>query len=102
MVDVQAGGGGDRGDPVDTLTGEDDIEGRFTGEEDAESNALNPLGLSFRELRQLQEKFHDEIGQPIKLDEGQFVDALSFNRNCMSEAQYDDWHGELRTLFKKI
>eukprot|EP00746_Dinoflagellata_sp_MGD_P124376 gnl/MRDRNA2_/MRDRNA2_58967_c0_seq1.p1 gnl/MRDRNA2_/MRDRNA2_58967_c0~~gnl/MRDRNA2_/MRDRNA2_58967_c0_seq1.p1 ORF type:complete len:1155 (-),score=226.27 gnl/MRDRNA2_/MRDRNA2_58967_c0_seq1:93-3557(-) len=99
MVDA----GGDPGG--DALKDHEDLDERFEREGD-ESNATNPLDLTFKKLRQLQDKFHtvDANGnkQPINLSIDQFVDALSFNRSRGGDAHQEDWQEELRTLFKKI
>ena len=75
---------------------------------DGEENAvvaINPMGLPLKELRRLKDQFQDEEGQPVKLDEQKFVDALLSRLTSSAGTSQDErrrWDSELRTLFKKI
>eukprot|EP00931_Biecheleriopsis_adriatica_P049577 TRINITY_DN28689_c0_g2_i1.p1 TRINITY_DN28689_c0_g2~~TRINITY_DN28689_c0_g2_i1.p1 ORF type:complete len:1101 (-),score=248.22 TRINITY_DN28689_c0_g2_i1:96-3398(-) len=76
-------------------------------DDDAEHavSAVNPMGLPLKELRRLKDQFQDEDGQPIKLTQEQFVDALSSRLTVSAKASPEEqrrWRSELCTLFKKI
>ncbi|CAJ1394642.1 unnamed protein product [Effrenium voratum] len=66
--------------------------------------AINPMGLPLKELRRLKDQFQDDQGQPVKLDEQQFVDALLSRLTGKGAENFSSerWDAELRTLFKKI
>eukprot|EP00439_Symbiodinium_sp_Y106_P039795 s4865_g4.t2 len=86
------------------------LPAKMTAEEEANDGlepavSSNPMGLPLKELRRLKDQFQDEEGQPVKLDEEQFVDALLSRLTgsmSTSQAERRRWEGELRTLFKKI
>jgi len=76
-----------------------------SSDDEAEPNVtpINPVGLPEKELRKLKDRFQDRNGQQIKLTLDQFVKALSANQpHPDSQAQSEQWHSELATLFKKI
>lgn len=88
------GGSGGRNSPV----GSEDGAEVGTGV----ASAINPIGLPLSELKKLKERFMSD-GEKLKLSEEQFIDALSSHQpHAETQAQRDQWHSELCTLFKKI
>jgi WD40 repeat protein len=76
--------------------------GSEDGIETGVATAVNPIGLPLSELKKLKERFMSD-GEKLKLSEDQFIDALSKHQpHAETQAQRDQWHSELCTLFKKI
>lgn len=73
--------------------------------------ATNPMGLPLKELRRLKDQFQDASGQPKKLNQEQFVKALSASRPSKAKEARENnnevnelkkWKEDLEKLFKKI